>query len=441
MKKCASCTKDLPDAALHCVFCGAKQAPAPAVQQGLAKTAFGYSANDELPRRPPPYAPPQPPAFAPSKPAVLPATQIEPRGAPPPIQRAHPASTPPPAGNYGVPLSAASAQTFVPNGPNAGPAYGRPNAAIQPTLVPDRGPSGQQAAMQPPPPPPIMRIPAAQPPPYRPSTHTRVGRPIEPWQQTLRVVMFVWGVALLAAFAAPLQLTPSIEFAWKLVLEGEGTARLPPLMLAAVGLLSLLVAAIPMQPAARGLIAGVLGLAGIAVPIALAGLPHWLTLVPMIGMVVLVPSLLVRDEYRGSIAPRLLVTAGVIAMLLPMLLPQNGAIPLVTVFQALIHAPGTEKAVPALGIGLVFVVFMSLLAWLPAPVTGGAKLWALLLILWSLIVHATGVGLAGQVVEKITAAPNATLFAWVAPSPPLIGSAYLALVGYGLASVIGKQLE
>ena len=48
MKKCASCTKDLPDAALHCVFCGAKQPPAPAVQQGLAKTAFGYSANEVL---------------------------------------------------------------------------------------------------------------------------------------------------------------------------------------------------------------------------------------------------------------------------------------------------------------------------------------------------------------------------------------------------------
>ena len=67
MKKCASCTKDLPDAALHCVFCGAKQPPAPAVQQqGLAKTAFGYSANDlidqvrgrPLPPAAPSYNPP-----------------------------------------------------------------------------------------------------------------------------------------------------------------------------------------------------------------------------------------------------------------------------------------------------------------------------------------------------------------------------------------------
>ena len=49
MKKCASCTKDLPDAALHCVFCGAKQAPAPAAQPAMAKTVMGsYSASDMI---------------------------------------------------------------------------------------------------------------------------------------------------------------------------------------------------------------------------------------------------------------------------------------------------------------------------------------------------------------------------------------------------------
>src|ERR1041385_1528255 len=48
VKKCSNCSKDLPEAALHCVFCGAKQAAAPAVQPGLAKTAFGYSANEVM---------------------------------------------------------------------------------------------------------------------------------------------------------------------------------------------------------------------------------------------------------------------------------------------------------------------------------------------------------------------------------------------------------
>ena len=47
MKKCASCSKDLPDSAQHCVFCGAKQqAPAPA--PGQAKTVMGYQASDVI---------------------------------------------------------------------------------------------------------------------------------------------------------------------------------------------------------------------------------------------------------------------------------------------------------------------------------------------------------------------------------------------------------
>src|SRR6185437_5932992 len=85
-KKCASCTKDLPEAALHCVFCGAKQPPAPAVQPGLAKTAFGYSNEmmEQLKSQAPPssgpgpYVPPSPPAY------------------PPPAQQPrHPPSSPP----------------------------------------------------------------------------------------------------------------------------------------------------------------------------------------------------------------------------------------------------------------------------------------------------------------------------------------------------------
>ena len=49
VKKCASCTKDLPDAALHCVFCGAKQPPAPATAGGVAKTVLGsYQASDVI---------------------------------------------------------------------------------------------------------------------------------------------------------------------------------------------------------------------------------------------------------------------------------------------------------------------------------------------------------------------------------------------------------
>lgn len=469
MKKCASCTKDLPDAALHCVFCGAKQPPAPAVQQGMAKTAFGYSANEAIEQmrqqavtqgRPvPPTAPPpayNPPPYQPPRPAPAPMAPPS----PPPMAPPYPAPGPP--GSY-VPASAASAKTMfapAPGGPPQPspqaqfpamqpppPSYGRSNApaAMMPTLVPSPPPPLQP---QPPPRPlqpqaPIMPIPAAQPPPYIASnTSLRSIRPVEPWRGSLRLMMFLWGVALLAAFATPLRTAPALAFNWNLILDGEGTARLPPLMLAAVGLLSVIVAAIPMQPAARGFIAALLGLAGIAVPIVLVGMPAWQALVSMIGMLLLVPGLLIRDEYRDAITARLLVTLGAIGILLPYLLPQGGAIPLVSIFKQLIELPGTGKVVPGLELGLITIVVMSLLAWLPSPVTSGAKIWAWFLILWALITHVAGLLVAGNIPDVVTGAPNAAVVSWIAGESALaLGSAYLVLVGYGLASVVGKQLE
>jgi len=75
VKKCTSCAKDLPDAAMHCVFCGTKQPAAPPAGAN-AKTVMGWQASDLLkdmaasgaqpapgvamppPAAPPPAAPP-----------------------------------------------------------------------------------------------------------------------------------------------------------------------------------------------------------------------------------------------------------------------------------------------------------------------------------------------------------------------------------------------
>ena len=195
--------------------------------------------------------------------------------------------------------------------------------------------------------------------------------------------MFLGGLALLAAFAVPLHTSP-LSFQWNLILDGQGLARLPPLMLGAVGLLGIVLAVMPMPVAPRGVLATLLGLAGIAVPIALVGVPPWQALAPLIGLVVLVPSLLVRNEYRDALLARVLVTLGAIGILLPFLVPQNDAIPLVSVFKRLIDLPGSQKVGPALVLSLITIVVMSLLAWLPAPATGAAKVWAWLLILWAL---------------------------------------------------------
>jgi hypothetical protein len=265
----------------------------------------------------------------------------------------------------------------------------------------------------------------------------RAGRPIEPWKDLLRLMMFVWGGVLLVAFATPLSIDP-LAFNWDLIIEGEGTAKLPPLVTAAVGVLALVIAGIPMSPAPRGMLAALLGLGGILTPMILAlsqgvSLP-WQDLVQLAGWLLLIPSLFVRQEYRDALLPRILITIGALAVLAPYLIPENDSLPLVELFRNLIDAPGKLKVLAAVTLGQVVLVVLTLLAWLPAPSSGVAKVFAWLLILWSLVVQLVTLVLSESIGTALES-PQAALMAWA----PM--SAYLVLVGFGLASVIGKQLE
>ena len=62
-------------------------------------------------------------------------------------------------------------------------------------------------------------------------------------------------------------------------------------------------------------------------------MPPWQALVPLVGVALLIPGLLVRNEYVESTLSRVLVTIGVIAVLLPLLVPDHGEIPLVVAVQ------------------------------------------------------------------------------------------------------------
>jgi hypothetical protein len=152
-------------------------------------------------------------------------------------------------------------------------------------------------------------------PPYLASRTAARRRPIAPWRFSLRQVMFVWGVLLLAAFATPLSLDPLV-FNWDAILHGPGTSKLPPLIMAGVGLLSVVLAALPLAPVIRGLLAVLLALTGIGVPLALQGMPSSQQLIPLGGMLaplLLIPGLLLRHEYRDAALPRIVVTLGAIA--------------------------------------------------------------------------------------------------------------------------------
>jgi len=133
----------------------------------------------------------------------------------------------------------------------------------------------------------------------------------------------------------------------------------------------------------------------------------------------------------------------VIAVLLPVLLPQNGNIPLVRMFQAVLDAPGQHKAI-ALGVLLQYVVVaLALLAWLPSPASGAAKGIAFALILWPVVLLGTTLFLDGGL--DPTKSPASAL-AWVVGvggkgGVVMIGSAFLAIASYGIATLLGKQLE
>ena len=464
MKKCASCTKDLPDAALHCVFCGAKQPPAPASQPAMARTVMGYG-NDELDklreqatlanaaRKSTPSVPPVNLQVATGFDATAPAPAIT-------SPRAHNPSQPPPVSGYApgalAPVAGVNAATMFADGPPPGAAP-RAHSPSQVPAAPSVKPSAGAYNIGTPQPSPyapsspaypaqVPATPATQvlPPPYlAPGAAARTLRPVEPWKNALRTQMFLWGALLLIAFAVPLTLEP-LTGNWDTVLHGAGSAKLLPLILAAVGFLAIVVGSIPMEPGARGMIALLLGLAGIAVPIALAvvnapegvNAADWHRLVPLVGILLLVPGLLIRAHYRDSIAPRIMVTLGALAVLVPYVVPVGGNVPLVGAIQATFS--GEVGLASVLDFALyafpVVLCVLSLLVWLPAPATGGASLIAWLFILFPLITHAAMLFLHGDP-SQITATPNAALVGWVD------GSGYLAIFSYGLASVVGKQLE
>jgi hypothetical protein len=82
----------------------------------------------------------------------------------------------------------------------------------------------------------------------------------------------------------------------------------------------------------------------------------------------------------------------------------------------------------------IVLVVLCLLAWMPGPATAGAKVfaWAVLLFpVASFLLVLLGQGHLGDMISK---APGMMVL-WA----PAV--AYSVFVGYGLATVIGKQLE
>jgi hypothetical protein len=279
------------------------------------------------------------------------------------------------------------------------------------------------------------------PPPILMMRPSATALPLDPFASSLRVVMIVFGVLLLGAFATPLALS-DLRFHWdEINSPGADLAHiLPMLLMAAIGFLSLVVGAIPMGSGARGAIAAVLGMGGALTP-GIYGLieggPVTVGLVAsIIAVVLLIPSLLARAHFREATLPRILVTLGVLGVLAPFLIPTQDVIPLAASVNALTSSMTWLDKLPAIFmLATVVLCVLALLAWIPGPSTGGASLWAWLFILRAMWTRMTTVIVAGGIGAAVEHSPFETLAAWV----PFV--AYAAILGYGLATVIGKQLE
>ena len=453
MKKCASCTKDLPDAALHCVFCGAKQPPAPAVQGGLAKTAFGYS-NEMMEQ------------LKGAQPGVTPQRQQAPSQPPPLAARPHSPSQQPFSGL--APVSAPNAATvFVTGGSPAQPQppvnqVGAYNIAPPPQQPVNQAAFMQTAAAAPEPYRPSQPLPNLQPPgspgqprvgvgvlgppgsftqavppPYqggqRPGQAAPAGRPIEPWKRALPLLMIIWGTATLVGWVAPVRIGP-LHFAWEGLMEAPGTLKILALLPPAIGLLGVVLGLIPMAMLPRGILATLIGAAGFVVPVVMSGeLPDWHLLSPIVGVAMIVPGLVVRSRYVDSLFARLLVTFGVIAVLVPFVIPDHGEIPLIMLFKSLIdgHMHGEQILIVA----MVVFVLLHFIVWLPGPSTAGSALFAWAWMLAPAIIFGFSISEHLDQLAEIAKTSPAALVAWVH------ASTFIIFAGYGLASVFGKQLE
>ncbi len=279
-------------------------------------------------------------------------------------------------------------------------------------------------------------------PPYLASrSAARAGAPFEPFNDGLRACLIVFGVLLLAAFAVPMMVKPAMHFRWE-ALQNEkldALGKFNEIYLAAAGVLALVFGLVPLATVPRGALAAVLGI----VPFTIALVNHlkgpkieWQVICIFVASLTLVAGLMLRQEYRGAMLGRLLATVGALAILVPLLVPVGGGDPPIkAVFTMLTDGDGEAKVRAIIKLLPFILAFLSLLVWLPATTSGGAKIIAWLFILTGVISSYSNLLIRGHVGDVLKANLNdALLSGWVM-------AAWFALLGYGLATVFGKNLE
>jgi hypothetical protein len=401
LKRCVSCQREIPEPSPHCIYCGSSQE--------LKRTLLGHAPAEDRQRAASPSSSGPSYASGPSYSSGPVATRPSSSG---------PAASRPNSSGPTTPSPYSSEQM-------------EPRYSSEPQISYSPGPFGG-----PPVPPAAAPVPVAPtwslPSPAQPAwTPLAAYAPVEPWQDTLRVVCALFGLLLVALFLAPRSFDPLV-FGWA-VLQGELSASiLAAVAVAAFGLLAAVLALLPASTAARALVAAVAGTGAIVSDAATWSEFDWRLLAHAAGVLAAAAGLLIRARYRTSMLARLATTAGVLAILAPYLVPEADQVPLLVNAKALGQASGLQIVAPLLVLLVALAAVVSLIAvWLPPTISAAGTALA-----WLLLVAPVA----------ITAAPlfeHPELFARgpAAGYLPVTVLATRALGAYGLAALAGKLLE
>ena len=279
-----------------------------------------------------------------------------------------------------------------------------------------------------------------------------MGAPEEPWVDTLKTIMLVFGIALLACFVMPWSLGDKTLFSWDIIRTQQSTQKLLPLLIGGSGLLAVILSLLPLTVSARGVAAAFLGIVPLGLLYFLLGenMPmqsvflwfaediEWQSMVAFIAALTLIAGLLLRSQYHSTLTARVMVTIAVVCILMLNLVPQGGEIPLIAKLKAIGTAAGKAKILPIVDLVWLLFVVLSLLSWLPAPGAAGSKILAWVFITLPLI---------NTLIVTLLKIPTSELGSQIKGAFavfilfPITLMAWNALLGYGVASVAGKSLE
>jgi hypothetical protein len=202
-----------------------------------------------------------------------------------------------------------------------------------------------------------------------------------PGKTALRVLMILWGLALLGAFAAPVvKADGKLVFSWDLLGSAAGLSLVTLILPAAGGLLCLLAGLIPLPHVLRALIAFLVGAAPLV--LGLTAGAAWQVIVVTAMLVLLPAALMHRARVRGSVLARILVAVGVLGILATFLVPAFGTLPVASLLAGLGALDAPSLVVRLLPLVLILLCLLSLLAFMGRRRTGLSRLWAVLLLLY-----------------------------------------------------------